>query len=118
MVKQVHYTKITPLPSNVPRLLALDLLHGHDEFIKLNPLVTGVRSIEAPRNAASDEFFSNWYEISEVITWGYGLKKKIAFNGVFHNQPWGLQTHVFAPFGVEMRNKYRIGESDHVRERC
>ena len=110
MVKQVHYTKITALPSNVPRLLAVDLLHSHDEFIKLNPLVTGVKAIEAPRNAAADEYFSNWYEISELLSVGLGMKKKVSFNGVFHNQPWGLQTHVFAPGGVEMRNKYRIGK--------
>lgn len=110
MVKEVYYTKITPLPSNVPRLLALDLLHSHDEFIKLNPLVTGVKPIEAPRTADADEYFSHWYTISEVIRWGPGLKKKIAFNGVFHNQPWGLQSHVMAPMGVEFRNKYRIGE--------
>ncbi|KAH9828411.1 hypothetical protein Tdes44962_MAKER09321 [Teratosphaeria destructans] len=109
MGKRIVYTKITPLPPNVPRQLALELLHSHDEMIRLNPLVTGVKSIEAPRDAASDEFFSQWYEISEIITWGFGLKKKISFKGVFHDQPWGLQSHVYAPMGVDMRNKYRIG---------
>ncbi|KAF2767550.1 hypothetical protein EJ03DRAFT_329030 [Teratosphaeria nubilosa] len=109
MGKRIVYTKITPLPSNVPRQLALELLHSHDEMIRLNPLVTGVKSIEAPRDAASDEFFSQWYEISEIITWSFGLKKKISFKGVFHDQPWGLQSHVYAPMGVDMRNKYRIG---------
>jgi len=103
------YTKITALPPNIPRQLALDMLHSHTEVIQLNPLVTGVRSIDAPRDAASDEFFSQWYEISEVITWGFGMKKKIAFKGVFHDQPWGLQSHVYAPMGVDLRNKYRIG---------
>ena len=109
MVKRIVYTKITALPSNVPRQLALDMLHSHEEVIKLNPLVTGVKAIEAPRDARPDEFFSNWYEISEVITWGPGLRKKIAFKGVFHSQPWGMQSHVYAPMGVDMRNKYRIG---------
>lgn len=103
------YTKVTPLPSNVPRQLAIDLLHSHEEFIRLNNLVTGVKPIEAPRNAASDEYFSNWYEISEVITWGFGMKKKMSFKGCFHNQPWGMQSHVHAPANTEMRNSYRIG---------
>jgi hypothetical protein len=103
------YTKITPLPANIPRQLALELLHSHEEVIQLNPLVTGVRSIEAPRNASTDEYYSSWYEISQIITWGLGIKSKYSFKGVFHDQPWGLQTHVYAPLGVDMRNKYRIG---------
>ncbi|KAK5129325.1 hypothetical protein LTR08_003583 [Meristemomyces frigidus] len=109
MVKRTVYTKITPLPAHVPRQLALDMLHSHAEVIQLNPLVTGVKSMAAPRDAASDEFFSQWYEISEVITWGFGMKKKISFKGVFHDQPWGMQSHVYAPMGVDLRNKYRIG---------
>jgi hypothetical protein len=112
------YTKITPLPSNIPRQLALELLHSHEEVIQLNPLVTGVRSIEAPRTASTDEYYSNWYEISQIITWGLGIKSKYSFKGVFHDQPWGLQTHVYAPLGVDMRNKYRIGgnQPDEPRE--
>ncbi|WPH04717.1 Hypothetical protein R9X50_00761000 [Acrodontium crateriforme] len=109
MGKKVVYTKITPLPSNVPRQLALDMLHSHTEVIELNPLVTGVKTTTAPRDAHADEFFSNWYEISEIITWGFGIKKKINFKGVFHDQPWGLQAHVYAPMGVDLRNKYRVG---------
>ncbi|KAI6827885.1 hypothetical protein KC340_g9420 [Hortaea werneckii] len=109
MGKRHVYTKVTPLPSNIPRQLALDMLHSHSEVIQLNPLVTGVKAINAPRDAARDEFFSQWYEISEIITWGPGLKKRINFKGVFHDQPWGLQSHVYAPMGTDLRNKYRIG---------
>ena len=106
---RVSYTKITPLPSNVPRQLAVELLHAHEEVIKLNPLVTGVKGIETPRDSPNDEYFSQWYEIAEIITWGFGMKKKILFKGVFHDQPWGMQSHVYAPMGVDLRNKYRIG---------
>ncbi|KXT00509.1 hypothetical protein AC578_4078 [Pseudocercospora eumusae] len=109
MGKKVQYTSITPLPSNVPRQLAIELLHSHEEVAKLNPLVTGVKSIEAPRDAPNDEYYSEWYEISEVITWGFGLKKKIAFKGVFHNLPMGMQSHTYAPMGVDLRVKYLIG---------
>ena len=50
MGKRIQYTKITPLPSNVPRQLAIELLHAHEEVIALNPLVTGSKKIEAPRD--------------------------------------------------------------------
>ena len=111
MGKRSTFTLITPLPSSVPRQLALDLLHSHKEVIEVNPLVTGVRAIDAPRESPSDEYYSAWYEITQVITWGFGIKKKIAFKGVFHDQPWGLQTHTYAPMGVDLRIKYRIGGS-------
>ncbi len=39
MGKHIVYTKITPLAPNVPRQLALDLLHSHEEVIRMNPLV-------------------------------------------------------------------------------
>lgn len=32
----------------------------------------------------------------------------IKFNGCFHDMPWGLQTHIYAPMNVDLRNKYRI----------
>lgn len=86
MPKRVVYTKITPLPYNVPRQLAIELLHSHSEVIELNPLVTGVKEIQAPRDAHSEEYFSTWYEIQEIITWGFGFKKKISFKGCFHDQ--------------------------------
>ena len=109
MGKKSVFTRITPLPKNVPRQLALDMLHSHEEIIRLNPLVTDVKAIEAPREAPSEEYFSSWYEIFETVTVGLGYKKKISFKTVFHDQPWGCQTHSYAPFGVDLRNKYRVG---------
>lgn len=121
MGKRIVYTKITPLPSNIPRQLALDMLHSHGEVISLNPLVTGHKPIQAPREAAADEFFAQWYEITEIITWGLGLKKKISFKGVFYDLPNGLQTHTYAPMGVDLRNKWTVrgnqpGEPREPRE--
>jgi hypothetical protein len=121
MVKRTVYTKITPLPSHIPRQLALDMLHSHGEVISINPLVTGHKAIDAPRDAAADEFFAQWYEITEIITWGFGFKKKIAFKGVFYDLPNGLQTHTYAPMGVDLRNKWTVrgnqpGEPKEPRE--
>ena len=46
-----------------------------------------------------------------MVNVGLGFKKKIAFNTVFHDQPWGVQTHAYAPLGVDLRNKYTVGGS-------
>lgn len=111
--KKEVYTVITPIPGFIPRQLALDILHSHKEVITLNPLVLDVKQIEAPRNAESDEYFSTWYEITERVQIVPGMGKlgggKIKFNGCFHDMPWGVQSHIYAPMGIDMRNKYRIG---------
>ncbi|KAI2623679.1 hypothetical protein GGS21DRAFT_533701 [Xylaria nigripes] len=110
--KKEVYTVITPIPSFIPRQLAVDILHSHGEIINLNPLVLGYKQIHAPRNAAADEYFSTWYEIVERVQFVPGMGKfgagKISFNACFHDLPWGLQTHVYAPLSIDMRNKYRI----------
>lgn len=125
MPKKVAYTNITPIPRHIPRQLAIDMLHSHGEIIELNPLVTEHHPIKAPRDAPADEFFSVWHEISERIQYIPGTGKfgsgKISFKGVFHDMPWGLQTHIYAPAGVDLRNKWQIrgnqpGEPPEHRE--
>lgn len=110
--KKTTYTNITPIPSFIPRQLAIDILHSHGEIIELNPLVLGFEPIKAPRDAPSDEFYATWYEISQRIQYVPGIGKlgsgNIKFNGCFHDMPWGLQTHVYAPAGVDLRNKWQI----------
>jgi len=110
--KKEIFTIITPIPGFIPRQLAIDILHAHSEVITLNPLVIDHKPIPAPRDAASDEYYSTWYEITERIQYVPGLGKmgsgKIAFNGCFHDMPWGLQTHIYAPMNIDLRNKYRI----------
>ncbi|KAI3331490.1 hypothetical protein HD806DRAFT_161544 [Xylariaceae sp. AK1471] len=111
--KKEVYTIITPIPGFIPRQLAIDILHSHGEVITLNPLVLGHKQIKAPRDAAADEYFSTWYEITERVQFVPGMGKfgsgKISFNACFHDLSWGLQTHVYAPLNIDMRNKYRIG---------
>lgn len=111
--KKDVFTVITPIPGFIPRQLALDILHSHSEVITLNPLVLEHKPISAPRNAAADEFYSTWYEITQRIQFVPGVGNlgsgKITFTGCFHDMPWGLQTHVYAPFNVDMRSKYQIG---------
>ncbi|KAH6616485.1 hypothetical protein C7974DRAFT_45561 [Boeremia exigua] len=125
MRKKTTYTNITPIPSFIPRQLAIDILHSHGEIIGLNPLVTGFEPVKAPRDAPSDEFYATWYEIAQRIQYIPGIGKlgsgAIKFKGCFHDMPWGLQTHIYAPAGVDMRNKWQIcgnqpGEAVETRE--
>jgi hypothetical protein len=125
MRKKSSYTNITPIPSFIPRALAIDILHSHSEIIELNPLVLAHEPIKAPRDAPADEFYSTWYEITQRIQYIPGVGKlgsgKIKFNGCFHDMPWGLQTHIYAPAGVDLRNKWQIcgnqpGEPPETRE--
>ncbi|KAF2687312.1 hypothetical protein K458DRAFT_415567 [Lentithecium fluviatile CBS 122367] len=110
--KKTTYTNITPIPSFIPRQLAIDILHSHGEIIELNPLVLGFDGIKAPRDAPSDEFYATWYEIQQRIQYIPGVGKigsgTIKFKGCFHDMPWGLQTHIYAPANVDLRNKWQI----------
>ncbi|EFX05949.1 hypothetical protein CMQ_4018 [Grosmannia clavigera kw1407] len=110
--KKELVTIITPIPGFIPRQLAIDILHSHSEVITLNPLVLEHKPIKAPRDSASDEYYSTWYEIIERIQYVPGLGRmgsgKIAFKGCFHNMPWGLQAHIYAPMSTDLRYKYRI----------
>jgi hypothetical protein len=110
--KKEAFTVITPIPSFIPRQLAIDILHAHSEVITLNPLVLDHKPIPAPRDAAADEFYSTWYEIHQSIQIMPGVGKfgasKISFVGCFHDMPWGLQTHTYGPLGVDLRIRYTV----------
>lgn len=111
--KTFYQTTFTPIPSHIPRQLAIDLLHNHSEIIELNPLVIGHHPIKPPPKAHADEYYSTWYEINQRIQFIPGAGKvgsgKISFNGVFHDLPTGVQTHVYAAAGVDIRHNYTIG---------
>ncbi|KAJ5130516.1 uncharacterized protein N7515_006555 [Penicillium bovifimosum] len=113
---------ITPLPTCVPHQLALDILHSHSEIITLNPLVLSHRPIRAPRDAIADEYYSTWYEITEQVQYIPGLGKlgagKISFKGCFQNVEWGLRTHMYAPLGIDLQSKWRIGGDAEERDRA
>jgi hypothetical protein len=125
MKKKATHLNITPLPSFIPRQLALDILHSHSEIITLNPLVLSHKAISAPRDAPAEEYYSTWYEIVERIQVVPGTGRlggsKISFRACFHDVPWGVQTHVYAPMGIDLRHNYRVagtqpGEPAEYRE--
>ncbi|KAJ5188696.1 hypothetical protein N7491_005017 [Penicillium cf. griseofulvum] len=120
MRRKELYTNITPIPSSVPRQLALDILHSHSEIITLNPLVISHQPVKAPRDASADEYYSTWYEITERVQYVPGLGKmgsgKISFKGCFHNVSWGLETHMYAPMGIDLKSKWRITDQREPAE--
>jgi hypothetical protein len=125
MGKRVLFTTITPLPPHIPRKLAIALLQNHKEMIELNPLVIDHHPIKAPKNAAADEFFAVWHEMTDRVQYVPGMGKlassKVSYKGVFHDMPWGLQTHIYAPLGLDIRDKWQIrgnqpGEPREARE--
>lgn len=106
------YTTIDLIPSHIPRQLAIELLQSHGELITLNPLVLDYSPIKAPRDAPNDEYYSSWYEITQRIQFMPGIGKlgssKLSFRGCFHDMPWGVQTHMYVMFGIELRHKYQV----------
>ncbi|KAI0396310.1 hypothetical protein F5Y17DRAFT_115236 [Xylariaceae sp. FL0594] len=115
------YTIVTPFPSYISRQLALEILHRHGEVIRLNPLVLDYKQVEAPRDAPADEYFSTWYEITERVQFVPGMGRlgsgKISFKACFHDLPWGLQTHVYAPLNIDMLTKFSVGGSQLGEEK-
>ncbi|KAL4973090.1 hypothetical protein BDW66DRAFT_143005 [Aspergillus desertorum] len=118
--KKEVYTTTTPIPPSVPRQLAIDILHSHSEIITLSPLVLSHHPVKAPQDAPAEEYYLTWYEITERVQYVPGIGKmgsgKISFKGCFRDEAWGLVTHVYAPLGIDLRNRYRIvdGADDPV----
>lgn len=122
MGKKTVFTNITPLPAQVSREVAIAMVHNHAEMISLNPLVIKHQPIRTPRDAAKDEFLDcAWYEMTDKVPVAGPVKKKVTYRGCFHDLPNGLQTHVYAPMGLDIRERWTIcgalpGEPDEPRE--
>lgn len=124
MGKKTVFTNITPLPSNVSREVAVAMLHNHDEMIELNPLVIDHHPIKTPRDAPKDEFLDcAWHEMTDRISYlpGGMVKGKVTYKGCFHDLPNGLQTHIYAPMNLDIREKWTVcgalpGEPEEARE--
>lgn len=121
MSKRTAYTIVTPLPPAITREIAVSLLHNHSEMIELNPLVIDHHRIKPPRQASADEFQCVWYKITDRLTYLPGIKGQVSFDACFHDLPVGLQTHIYAPLGLDIKTKWWVGgnmpgEPREVRE--
>lgn len=87
-------------------------LRNHFEMIDLNPLVIHRIRLEAPPPYASaEECNAKWYQITDTITYMPGIKSDVSYNSCFNDLTDGLQTHTFAPAGVEIKSRWLLGGS-------
>lgn len=111
MSKRTVFTTITPLPAGVTREVVLDTLHNHTEMIDLNPLVIERHVCPPPRDANAEEFHCIWYSLTDRVSYLPGVSGKVQYNACFHDLSAGVQTHVYAPLGLDIKEKWSIGGS-------
>ncbi|DAA73211.1 TPA_exp: Uncharacterized protein A8136_5136 [Trichophyton benhamiae CBS 112371] len=111
MYKRSVFTSVTPLPSYITREMVVRTLHEHSEMIKLNPLVIDFKRCSPPSHAPADEFHCVWYELTDRVQYLPGglLSGNVSYKACFHDLPGGLQTHVYAPTGLDIQEKWSVG---------
>jgi hypothetical protein len=90
----------------------MSTLRDHKEMIDLNPLVTDRFRSPAPAYALAEESAATWYTIIDRIPFLPGVpaaSSLVTYYGCFHDLPTGLQTHVYAPMGLEIRSRWQLG---------
>lgn len=111
MSKRSVFTSVTPLPAYISREAAVESLHRHAEMIELNPLVIKYEQTKPPKNASADEYHCIWYELTDKVHYLPGglLSGNVTYKACFHDLPAGLQTHVYAPAGLDIKEKWSVG---------
>jgi hypothetical protein len=111
MSKRTLFTTVTALPTGISRETVIETLHNHLEMIDLNPLVTERHPINPPREATPEEFHAQWYSVTDKVNYLPGglYSGAVSFNACFHDLPDGLQTHIYAPMGLNMKGRWTLG---------
>ncbi|GAM86550.1 hypothetical protein ANO11243_045640 [Dothideomycetidae sp. 11243] len=110
--KNTRFSLHTPLPPHISRAAAVQLLHKHEELLRLNPLIVDIKRSQRPDRAPEDESHYTWYELTDHITYFPGLSYDVPYHGGFLDTPDGLKTHVYAPAGLEIRERWSIARAD------
>ena len=113
MSKKSHFTTVTALPAGISRETVLETLHNHVEMIDLNPLVTERHPIKPPPEATAEEYHCQWYSVTDKVNYLPGglYSGSVSFNACFHDLPDGLQSHIYAPMGLNMKGRWTLGGS-------
>ncbi|KAG8425033.1 hypothetical protein J3458_001776 [Metarhizium acridum] len=113
MFKRTIFTTVTPLPLGLTRDVAVAFLHDHLQMIDLNPLIKDRHRIPPPRHAPDEEVSCVWYSLTDRVSYLPGglASSDVTYTAAFHDLPRGIQTHCYAPMGVETRSKWSIGGS-------
>ena len=80
-------------------------------MIDLNPAHIDRRRRKPPPEATPEEYHTAWYQITDRISYMPGgmVKGKVNFNACFHDLSNGVQIHVYAPMGVDIKQKWTLG---------
>ncbi|KIL92734.1 hypothetical protein FAVG1_03914 [Fusarium avenaceum] len=105
------FTTITPLPSDISRQHVVEFLHDHLAMIDLNPLIIERHQIPPPPHAPEDEKKCIWYSMTDRIDYLPGglVSGQISYTAAFFDSPDGLQTHSYAPMGLDLRGRWSVG---------
>jgi hypothetical protein len=103
------FTTITPLPAGISREVVLDTLHSHAEMIDLNPTHTERHRINPPPEATPEEYHCAWYQITDKISYLPGISGSVSFKTCFHDLANGMQNRVYAPMGLDIKEKWTLG---------
>ncbi|KAH6673717.1 hypothetical protein B0J14DRAFT_654375 [Halenospora varia] len=110
MSKRTVFTTITPLPAGISRQTVMETLHDHLEMIDLNPLVEERHPIKPPPNSTAEEYHCQWYALTDKVQYLPGglASGKVTYNCCFHDLTNGLQTHCYAPMGLNIKGKWTL----------
>ncbi|KAJ6447089.1 cycloheximide resistance [Purpureocillium lavendulum] len=113
MSKRTVFTSITPLPAGISRATALAFLHNHLEMIDLNPLIIRRERIAPPPHCPAEERACVWYQLTDKVSYLPGglAASDVDYTCAFHDLPAGLQTHCYAPLGLDIRDRWSVGGS-------
>ncbi|TEY44712.1 hypothetical protein BOTCAL_0345g00100 [Botryotinia calthae] len=113
MSKRTVFTTVTPLPAGITRETVMESLRSHVEMIDLNPLVEERHPIKPPPNATAEEYHCLWYSLTDRVQYLPGglMSGKVSYTCCFHDLENGLQTHCYAPMGLNIRGKWTLGGS-------
>ncbi|RGP66858.1 hypothetical protein FLONG3_8730 [Fusarium longipes] len=105
------FTTITPLPSDLSRQQVVDFLHDHLAMIDLNPLIIERHQIPPPSHAPEDEQKCVWYSMTDRIDYLPGglASGQVTYTAAFFDSSDGLQTHSYAPMGLDLRGRWSVG---------
>ncbi|KAL4796130.1 hypothetical protein BDV19DRAFT_143205 [Aspergillus venezuelensis] len=109
--QRTQFTTSTPFPPDTNLETAINTLHSHDDMIRLNPLVINFQKCGPPSDAPADEQSLIWYEITDKVPiLPFNLySREVTYKACFEDLPAGLQTHVYAPMGLDIREVWSIG---------
>ncbi|KAI0387733.1 hypothetical protein F5Y04DRAFT_240858 [Hypomontagnella monticulosa] len=113
MSKRTTFTTISPLPPGITREVVVDFLHNHVEMIDLNPLVIERHPISPPSHAPEEEQRCVWWSMTDKISYlpGGVVSGDVTYTAAFNDLPNGIQTHVYAPMGTDIRERWSLNGS-------